>query len=195
MAQNKNMSKKEVKSTISLGKQAIVNLALKQLDTEVDTSYFKSIKVMASDNDIYVAFQNPITFIPENAVYFYNVTVFLNGSNYLQPRKNPETITYNLEEVQFFKYDDAVLDKIKFVIKAIDKQDVVEVIDWEYYADYNGMTIYDRGDHYYVEKSYGEFNEAAYIINKSTGIAIEEYHAELAPDPMEDAVKYVEIKN
>ena len=45
---------------------------MKQLEKDVDTSYFKSIKVMACDTDIYVSFQNPIKFIPENSVYFYN---------------------------------------------------------------------------------------------------------------------------
>ncbi|QCX37565.1 hypothetical protein FF125_03615 [Aureibaculum algae] len=194
MAQNKNMSKKEVKNTISLGKQAIIEMALKKIDKKVDTSYFKIIKVMASEHDIYVAFQNPIIFVPENSAYYYNATVFINGQTYMQPHKNPEHITYDSDDVQFFKYDEAVLNQIKFVIKAISKQDKVESIDWKYYQDSNGMVIYDRGDHYHIDVAYGNYSEGAYTVNKITGVATEEYIASLEPYPGADEVKYVEIK-
>lgn len=194
MFSQNNMTEKEVKAITSKGKKAIVEIAIKQLDKEVDTSYFKSIKVMASDNDVYVSFDNPIKFVPENSVYYYSTIVHIKGLDQSQLLKNPENIDVNFNEVQFLKYDDAILDKIKFVIKAISKQEVVETIDWHYYEDYRGMVIYDRGDHYYVDKSYGKFNEAAYTINKKMGITKEEYHAELVPAPDGNDVKYVEIK-
>ncbi|MBJ2173701.1 hypothetical protein JBL43_05595 [Aureibaculum sp. A20] len=195
LAQHKNMTKEEVKEITSLGKQAIIELALKKIDKKVDTSNFKSIKVMASKHDIYVSFQNPIIFVPENSVYLYNATVYIKGQTYAQPYKNPEDIDYNSDEVQFFKYDDDVYEKIKFVIKAISKQDHVESIDWKYYQDSNGMVIYDKGDHYYVDVAYGKFSEGAYTIDKTTGVATEEYIASIEPYPGEDDIKFVEIKN
>jgi len=195
MYSQNNMTQKEVKAISSLGKQGIIELAMKQLHREVDTSYFKSIKVMASDTDIYVSFQNSIKFIPENSVHFYNATVFIKGTTYSDPFKNPESIDYKRDTVQFLKYDDEILEKIKFVINAINKQELVDTIDWEHYEDFNGMTIYDRGDHYYVHKSYGIYSEGDYSINKSTGVAVEESIASIEPYIDEDKVKYVEIKN
>lgn len=190
-----NMTKEEVKKIKHLGKNAIIDLALKQLEKDVDTSYFKSIKVMACDTDIYVSFQKPIKFIPENSVYFYNATIFIKGATYVDPYKNPEIIDYSRNEVNFLKYDDEILEKIKFVINAFNKQEVIDTIDWKRYEDYNEMIIYDRGDHYYVHKSYGIYSEGDYSINKSTGVAVEESIASIEPYIEKCKVKYVEIKN
>lgn len=195
IAQNGNMSKKEVKQLKSLGKQAIVELALKRLGEGVDTSYFKSIKVMASDRDVYVSFDNPIKFVPENSVYYYNTVVFINGVMSRGPLQNPENKDFNKDKIHYFKYDAEVLKEIKFVIKAMNKQEIVDTINWKYYKDNNGMIIYDRGEYYEVNASYGKFNEAAYKVDKSTGVVTEEYHADILPDPNSRKVKYIEMKN
>ncbi len=179
---------KEVEEIILLGKDSIVQLALKLIDERAGVQNFTKIKVMTNGSEVYVSFTNPIKYLPIKSVFYFDLGVNLLEKTITYSPVSNGIVKYRKKIIPFFKQTKETKVNIQFVIEAINKSDKVGSIDIVNFED--DMIIRESKKHYDII-IVSEFQESSYKIEKISGKIYDMEHAELEPPPFENENKEV----
>ena len=180
---------KEVKEIISLGKDAIIVLALNLIDEEVNAKDFRQTKIMTNGKEIYVSFINPIKFLPINSNFYFDVGVNISsGVIYKNSITNPPEFS-NEKKITFYKETPIIRKHITFVIESINNIDISNLNNFE------GEMIIRENKEFYAVNVISKFQESWYKVKKKSGEKYDENHAHLEPLPfeIEEKPKFREI--
>ncbi|MDO5989319.1 hypothetical protein Q4Q39_18090 [Flavivirga amylovorans] len=192
---------KEVKELIALGKDSIVELALKSLNSrsyqtneKASKENFKKIEVCTNGKIIYVSFFNPIKYIPQKTVFYCDVLVgLLGGVSSKDAVSNPADYGSTIPnyKIPFYKETKEMKRNMQFVFEAIDKSNEIGSVGGiSNFVD--DMTIREY-ENYYDILVLSESQESSYKIEKITGKIYDDQHAHLEPDPFEIENEYKDI--
>ncbi|WP_143744049.1 hypothetical protein [Maribacter ulvicola] len=184
--------KKDVEELVLLGKNAIVEMALELIDTDVSAENFSKIKVITNGETVQVLFLNPIKYLPLNsASYFdFNVDVLKKIVSY-HPSSNGN-FSEEKNILPFYQSKETDIN-IDFVLNAINVSNEIGAINILNFED--EMFIREK-DNYYEITLISEFQESTYKITKETGKVFDLEHATLLPPPSwenEDVQEYIEV--
>ncbi|MDO6491712.1 MULTISPECIES: hypothetical protein [unclassified Cellulophaga] len=175
---NKLKMTKEVKQLIELGRDSIIKLALPLVDKNVSLENFSKTSVQSNGTEVYVAFSNPVMYLPLNTVFYDHVGVNLTtGSGYKSTVANPAG--YNTQEkTPYYLQTESIKKNIAFICNAIDSFNYADI------ANFNGsMRILEKKDHYNISVV-SETQESWYKVKKVTGKMFDEGHAHLELPPI-----------
>jgi len=190
LKEGKEMNVEDIRK---LGRKGIIDLAVERIrqsptidSSSFDIKDFDRIKVMASDQSVYVTFNMSIRYVPLNSASHYGVYVnlienLMSFGHVSNPRDYKEDIEAKLK---FFTPMEESEKAIAFVLDAIRKNDRSE----------SEFTIYEKPNYYEIEIVEEEV-EGGYKVDKVTGKIYDVYHDQLVPPPGDrDEEKFEEIK-
>lgn len=183
---------KDVEDMIALGKDSIIQLALKILDKDVDVRSFSKINVMTDGREVYVSFMNPIKYLPINSAYYFDASVMLFDRAIV--RSPVSNGTWDSEkEIPFFIQTNESKRHIRFVIEAINNSDEIGSLDP---LDFEGELIIREQQENYSISIVSKFQESSYTLEKITGKIKDASHVHFVPAPIEseNAVDFLEIR-
>jgi hypothetical protein len=180
-SQDNNMNK-EVEEIVLLGKDSIVQLALKLIDEKAGMRNFTEIKVMTNGKEVYVSFRNPIKYLPIKSVFYFDVRVSLFEKITSYGPVFNGTVEYDKMNIPFYKETKETKMNIQFVIEAINKSAEVGSIDM---ANFDDNLIISEYENYYDIRVVSEFQESSYKIEKISGKISDAEHAHLVPPPFD----------
>lgn len=184
-AQETKMTK-EVEEILLLGKDSIVQIALKNIGREVSLESFNKITVSTDGREIWVSFSNPIKYLPQETIFYFDVAVgLLQNLVSMGPISNP--LDYNEKNISFYKETEEIKMNIQFVLEAINKSSEVGSID---ITDFEDNMIIREYENYYDISIVSEFQESSYKIEKVSGKIYDTEHAHLEPANIEHDDKY-----
>lgn len=200
-SQNTRMNR-DVEEIIALGKDSIVQLALKSInDNELDMTYtkarkedFKKIKILTNGKDILVSLANPIKYLPQKTVFIFDFWVELLGKTIsTNIASNPANYEQNIPDhnIPFFKETKETKARMQFIFDAINRSDEIGSID-DGSSFEDDMIIRDR-ENYYDIIVYSESQTSFYKIEKTSGKIYDATHKHLVSDPFENQNKYEEV--
>ncbi len=184
-SQNTKMDK-EVKEVLLLGKDSIIQLALKKIekadlsiDEGVSIENFTQIKVLTDGKEVWVSFSNPIKYLPQKTVFYFDVGIgLLEGIISKNRVSNPGD--YDEKTIPFYKETKETEMNILFVFEAINKSGEIGSID---IANFEDNMIIREYENYYDISIVSEFQESSYKIEKTSGKIYDSEHAHLVPPP------------
>ncbi len=185
---------KDVEEIILLGKDSIIQLALKKIekaalppDGGVSIENFSQIKVLTDGKEVWVSFSNLIKYLPKKTVFYSDVGIGLVKGIISRNRvSNP--VDYSEKIISFYKETKEVKMNIQFVLEAINKSGEIGSIDITNFEDNMIIREYDN---YYGISIVSESQESSYKIEKVSGEIYDSEHAHLVPPPnMEDEDRY-----
>lgn len=173
---------KETEEIILLGKDAIVQLALKLVDDSVSVQNFAKIHVMTNGKEVYVIFSNPILYLPTESVFYSDVTVNLLDKTIVYSPVSNGIDERSKKNIPFYKETKETKINTQFVLEAINKSTEVGSIDIE---NFEGTMIIREYKNYYDIEIVSEFQESSYTIEKISGHLSEAKHAHLVSPPFQ----------
>ncbi len=185
---------KDVEEIILLGKDSIIQLALKKIeraglstDEGVNIESFTQIKVLTDGKEVWVSFSNPIKYLPPKTVFYFDVGIgLLEGIVSRNRVSNPED--YDEKTISFYKETKETEMNIQFVFEAINKSGEIGSIDITNFEDNMIIREYEN---YYDISIVSESQESSYKIEKTSGKIYDSEHAHLVSPPnMGDEDKY-----
>ena len=177
---------KEVEEIFFLGKDSIVEFALDKVGRGVSIKNFNQIKVFTDGKEIWVSFVNPIKYLPQETVFYFDVAVgVLQQMVSMSPISNP--LDYNEKNISFYKETKETKMNVQFVLQAINKSNETDPIDIINFKDDMIIRAYES---YYDISIVSEFQESSFKIEKVSGKIYDTEHNHLEQDPMEDEDKY-----
>jgi hypothetical protein len=180
---------KEVEKIVQLGKDSIVQLALKLINKKVGVENFTRIKVMTNGKDIFVSFRNPIKYLPKKTAFYFDIGVSLFEKTIsLNSISNPEG--YNKKNILFYTDTEETKMNISFVIQAINTSNNVDSIDVENFED--DMIIRENKNYYSITVS-SEFYNSWYKMEKFSGKLYDQGHDHSIPDEIDNEDTFKEI--
>ena len=177
---------KEVEEIIQLGKDSILQLALRSIDERASIQNFAKVKIMTNGKDVFVSLRNPIKYLPIKSVFYFDVMISIieKTSNY-SPVSNG--VVYNERDtIPFYKQTKGIKKNIQFVIKSINGSTVVGSIDTASFVDDMIIREYEN---YYDIIVVSEFQESSYKVEKTSGNIYDAEHSHLVPPPIENENK------
>ena len=184
----KNMNK-DVKAMIQLGKDSIIQLALKSINKKVSEKNFSKTKITTNGKDVFVSFRNPIKYLPINSIFYFDVLVNVSKKTvYKNPVANPLEYS-DKKNIPFYKETENIKKHILFVIEAINNMNISDIDRFE-----DDMIICEHKA-YYAINVISKFQESFYKIKKISGEIYNEEHAHLLAPPfeMDDKEKFKNI--
>ncbi|GMN07673.1 hypothetical protein MTsPCn5_30620 [Croceitalea sp. MTPC5] len=187
----------EVEEIVLLGKDAIIQLALKKIkeaglstDEGISIANFTQIKVLTDGKEVWVSFSNPIKYLPKKTVFYFDIGVgLLEGTVSTNRVSNPED--YDEKKIPFYKETKETKMNIQFVLEAINESGEVGEID---IANFEDNMIIREYENYYDLSIVSESQESYYKIEKTSGKIYDSEHAHLVPPPNTgDEDKFKEI--
>lgn len=179
---------KEVEDIVQLGKDSIVQLAMKSMDNKVGIQNFSKINVTTNGKDVFVSLRNPIKYLPIETAFYFDVEIrILEKTASYGPVFNG-IVDYEKDTIPFYKQTAETNKNIKFVIESINKSAEVGSIDIANFED--DMTIREH-ENYYDILIVSAFQESSYKVEKTSGKIFDAEHAHLSPSPFENQSKDV----
>ena len=177
---NKGKMNKDVKELVELGKDSIIQLALPLIDKKASLENFTNLSIQTNGQEVYVAFSNPIMYLPINTIFYDNVGINLTENSIFKGSvANPIDFTTE-KSIPYYIQTKYIKKNIEFVIQAIDSFDIADIINFK-----SQMRILEKEDHYDISVV-SETQESWYKIKKVTGEMYDEGHAHLEPEPYEE---------
>jgi|GEM_PF-7116723 len=176
----------------TLSRKALIKEALTLVDPPIDTASFAAIKVMASADEIFVSFENPIIYVPYGTEYYYEVLVDLtNEMVSYDSRSNPEDYS-SPDALTYYKPSEKDKKEMLFALNAVNKAEASLV------AYYQSL----QGTRYLILPSktkikvwmISDFQEVEYEVDKASGEVTELLKAQLEPDLFFGS-DFFEVKN
>ena len=154
-----------------------------------DIKNFKMILVRKRAGDVYVAFRNPILFIPLNSFYIYEVAVFLVTDTISWDKiDNPPGYGEKFEKADIppiFVPNEETEQAIAQVLDIINREDSgVGSIPNNILPKDSFMKIIEHQDYYNVEMN-SPTVFSTYKIKKDTGEIYDHRHEHLVPDDLQ----------
>ncbi len=176
----------KVNAMLDLGRDSIISMGVKQLSQaglEIkNVDLIDRIKILTNGSEVTVSFSLPVQFAPHNSCTIQSASASLvSQSCSWGPLENG---AYTLpERNEFYQLAAEDLKAIETVLS-----DRNEVPDWF------TIKIFDKSDHYEVLEE-GNNHVGGYKINKSSGMAYEEWHEHLEPSELDEMMdeKLVEV--
>jgi len=174
---------KEVEDIVQLGKDSIVQLALKSMDQRFGVQDFSKINVTTDGKDIFVSLRNPIKYLPIKSAFYFDaeISILEKTVSYVPVYNGIED--YEKDTILFYKQTEETNKIIKFVIASINKSDEVGSIDIANFED--DMTIREH-ENYYDILIVSAFQESSYKLEKTSGKIFDAEHAHLYPAPFKN---------
>lgn len=174
---------KEVSEIIASGKDTIVLSALQLVGKEAGTENFSKIRVTTNGKEVFVSFNNPIKYLPQKTVFYFDATVLLiEKVTSRHPVSNPVAFDHK-KEILFFKHTEDTKKNTQFIIESIHKSSEVGIINIE---DFENDMIIREHESYYAVSVISQFQESSYKIEKVSGRIYDIEHAHPEPSPLEN---------
>ncbi len=182
---------KEVTEIIASGKNTIVQSALQLVGKGAGTENFSKIRVTTDGKEVFISFSNPIKYLPQKTVFYFDATVLLiEKVTSRHPVSNPTAFDHK-KEILFYKHTEDTKKNTQFIIESINKSSEVGSINVEDFED--DMIIREHENHYAVSVV-SRFQESSYKIEKVSGKIYDIGHAHLEPSPLENDNKDIFIE-
>ncbi|MCK0159651.1 hypothetical protein [Allomuricauda sp. F6463D] len=181
---------KEIRELVKLGKDSIIQLALPLIDERASLKNFSHTSVQTNGEEIYVAFSNPIMFLPINTIFYDNVGINMSTkTSYKGNVSNPEDFS-TANTIPYYVQTDHFKKNIDFILEAMTDIDSMDITNFK-----GEMRIREKEDHYDINVV-SEMQESWYQIKKTTGELYNEGHAHVtpAPDLENDEAPFKEIQ-
>lgn len=175
----------EVEQIKELGRDSIIQMAVKLLDREVDINNLM-VRIYAGKTDINVRLITPIRYVPLNSRACYEAGVMIRQQlvSY-NVFANPENYDAGNEVVAFYTPTEEDRKNLQFIVEAIKKN---KGLDINIIND-ESITIFENRDHYQVSLI-STHQESYYKVRKVSGEIYDEEHATLVPPPQEEGGEY-----
>ncbi|MCK0129877.1 hypothetical protein MWU59_00010 [Flavobacteriaceae bacterium F08102] len=176
----------------TLSRTVLIEQALQLVDPPLDTSYFHAVKVMASADEVFVSFENPIIYLPMKSEYYYEVLVDLtNEVVSYDSRSNPEDYT-SPHPLTYFKMSPAHEKDVLFALNAVHKTNASLAA---YYQSLNGTRYLILPNEKNIRVwMMSDYQEVEYEVDRTSGEVKELYKADLESDLFFGS-DFFEVKN
>ena len=179
------MTVEEIKS---IGKDAIIKLAFEKLEKgDIDIGVFDRIKIIESEDEVWVNFDMAFKYVPLESAYFYSAGVGLvEGYTVISPLSNPLG-NENIRASAFFKPTKESKNAILFILDAINKDEETGVIPKGILPEDTDMRIFEKQDHFEIEV-HSPSTVSFYKIKKNTGEVYDGEHEHVMLDLEDDLI-------
>jgi len=173
---------KEVEEYIALGKNAVIQLALKSVNElhtvtkKVTKEDFNYIRISTNGKEIKVLLNNSITYLPEKSMFYYGAIVHLLEKNARSINRVANPPDYSQDDIVFYTETKKNKKSKEFVLETLN----FSSIDIANFQD--EMIIREYEDYYdmYVES---ETQVSFYKIEKISGKIYDDGHEHFIPPP------------
>ncbi len=179
---------KEVEEIVQLGKDSIVQLALKSMDNNVGIQNFSKINVTTNGKDVFVSLRNPIKYLPIETGFYFDVEISVIEKTVSYSPVVNGIMDSKKDAIPFYSKTTEINQHIQFVIESINGSAAVGSIDIANFED--DMTIREH-ENYYDIIVVSAFQESSYKVEKTSGKIFDAEHAHLSPSPFENQNKDV----
>jgi len=179
---------KEVEEIVQLGKDSIVQLALKSMDNNVGIQNFSKINVTTNGKDVFVSLRNPIKYLPIETGFYFDVEISVIEKTVSYGPVVNGIMDSKKDAIPFYSKTTEINQHIQFVIESINRSAAVGSIDIANFED--DMTIREH-ENYYDIIVVSAFQESSYKVEKTSGKIFDAEHAHLSPSPFENQNKDV----
>ena len=180
--------KNQIKETIQLGRNVIIDSALTILENNNKVKDFNKTSVLTNGKEIIVSFTNPIKYLPIGTAYYCDVNVNLSTQTvYYLSTSN----TSKRDSIHFYNITDKMQKEIDYVLTAIRNSKSVAPIDPKNFSE---ELIIREHDKYYDVTLLSDVEESSYKVNILTGRVYDIEHYQLSISPSEGQEDWVEIK-
>lgn len=190
-----NTDKEKVNLLLAKGRAEIIRLAESHINKdypEFSSKSYDRIKVMYNKKDLYVTFNNTFKFVPFNTSHYYGVYVnLINKMTSKNALSNFEKDTLIIN-MRFFVPSENSSKAINFVIKSVNKSEMVGSIEDKTLPEGSDMTITEKKSHYEIGVD-SESTYSSYKIKKETGEIYDSGHKHKARNN-EPEEEYLELK-
>ena len=187
-SQNITTMDKEVEEIVQLGKDSIVQLALKSMDRKVGIQNFSKIDVTTDGKNVFVSLRNPIKYLPIETGFYFDVEIsVLEKTASYCPVVN-WIVDSEKDSIPFYSETKEINQNIQFVIESMNRSTAVGSIDASNFED--DMTIREH-DNYYDVIVVSALQESSFKVEKTSGKIIDVEHAHLTPSPFKNLNKDV----
>ncbi len=179
------MTVEEIKS---VGKDAIIKLAFEKIEIgNLDIGAFDRIKIIESEDEVWVNFDMAFKYVPLESAYFYSAGVGLaDGYTVISPLSNSHE-DKNIRASAFFEPTKESKNAILFILDAINMDEETGAIPNGILPEDTDMRIFEKQDHYEIEV-HSPSMVSFYRIKKNTGEVYDGEHEHVMLDLEDDLI-------